>query len=309
MNWSARQGGADLRTGRRRGLATAGDSLAGVAGKIVGKIVGCCALLLVVGTTAAVLGGTAEAMQLTPGQKAEMKLHYEKATRAYDVQKYTEAVDEYQKAYEIGGDPAMLYNVAQSYRLADQLSEALRFYRRYLQRSPNARNREDVERKIADLEKTVEDRRKAAAAATAPPPVAPPPPVTPPVTPPETPVVEEGGGGARIAGIVIASIGGAALVGAAITGKLAQSKGEELSDASGKGKTFDPSLESSGKLLDKVAIASVIGGGALAITGVILILVSGSGGGGGGEQHASALPMVTPVLGSGLVGAGAVVRF
>jgi tetratricopeptide (TPR) repeat protein len=140
-------------------------------------------------------------MQLTPVQKQEMKQHYEKATRAYDVQKYSEAVEEYQKAYEIGGDPAMLYNVAQSYRLSDQLPEALRFYRRYLQRSPNARNREDVERKISDLERTLEERRKAAAAVPPPPP--PEPVVVPPPPPPKP--VKTGGGGKRIAGIVLGS--------------------------------------------------------------------------------------------------------
>ena len=83
----------------------------------------------------------ARAMQLSPQQKLEMKSHYEKATRAYDVGKYQEAIEEYQKAYEIGGDPPMLYNIAQAYRLNDQPGEAVRFYRRYLQRSPNARNR------------------------------------------------------------------------------------------------------------------------------------------------------------------------
>jgi len=74
--------------------------------------------------------------------------------------KYQEAIEEYQKAYEIGGDAAMIYNIAQAYRLSDQLSEAIRFYRRYLQRSPNAPNREIVERRIAELEKVVDERKK-----------------------------------------------------------------------------------------------------------------------------------------------------
>jgi hypothetical protein len=251
-------------------------------------------------------------MQLSPAQKAEMKQHYEKATRAYDVQKYGEAVDEYQKAYEIGGDPAMLYNVAQSYRLNDQLQEALRFYRRYLQRSPNARNREDVERKIADLERTVEERRKAAAATPAP---TPPPPVVTPVTPPaEVPVQYEGGGGLRVAGIVVASVGVAGLITAAVTGKMAADKGDQLSADSRKGMVvFDPSIESSGKTLNTVMIVSAIAGGAAAVTGAILIIVSSVGGGGGnsgGEQPpATARTTVGPLFGGGVVGATAAVRF
>ena len=98
---------------------------------------------------------------MTQAQKDEVKLHYQRATRAYDLQKYTEAIDEYQKAYEISGDPPMLYNIAQAYRLADQPGEAVRYYRRFLQRMPNARNRDDVERKIADQEKLAEQRKKA----------------------------------------------------------------------------------------------------------------------------------------------------
>src|SRR5204863_8139914 len=95
----------------------------------------------------------ARAADLSPQQKQEMRVLYDKATRAYDVGKYAEAIEEYQKAYEIGGDPPMLYNIAQAYRLNNQPTEAVRFYKRYLQRAPNARNREDVERTIAEQEK------------------------------------------------------------------------------------------------------------------------------------------------------------
>ena len=131
--------------------------------------------------------------QMTQAQKDEVKLHYQRATRAYDLQKYTEAIDEYQKAYEISGDPPMLYNIAQAYRLADQPREAAHYYRRFLQRMPNAKNRDDVERKIADQEKLAEQRKKVEPVAPPPPPTKPPPivevkpPVEPPVTPPHAP--------------------------------------------------------------------------------------------------------------------------
>jgi tetratricopeptide (TPR) repeat protein len=251
-------------------------------------------------------GGQAFAMQLTPVQKQEMKLHYEKATRAYDVQKYSEAVDEYQKAYEIGGDPAMLYNVAQSYRLADQPSDALRFYRRYLQRSPNARNREDVERKIAEMEKIVDARRKAAAAV--PPPAAPEPVV---VVAPLKKYKTNSTSGLRVAGIVVASLGGAGLVTAAITGKLARDKSDQVTKASTNHETFDQNVESNGKTLNTVMIVSAVAGGAMLVTGVVFILLSG--GGGTEERQASLSPSVSPtfspVLGPGIMGAVATVRF
>jgi len=250
----------------------------------------------------AVASGDAHAMQLSPPQRTEMKQHYDKATRAYDIQKYTEAVEEYQKAYEIGGDPAMLYNVAQSYRLNDQLPDAIRFYRRYLQRSPNARNRDDVERKISELEKTVDERRKMAAAipvvvapvapvAVAPAPAAPP------------PQVEGSSSGRMVVGIVIASIGAAGLITCAITGKLASDKSDEVSHVTMWGDSA-ASADSDGKRLEKIQIVSAIVGGAALLAGAVLIITSLPG---SSSDHQASL--FTPVLGPGIMGAAATVRF
>src|SRR6266496_3989928 len=148
------------------------------------------ALAAVVAGVALMAAARPARAQMTQVQKDEVKLHYQRATRAYDLQKYTEAIDEYQKAYEISGDPPMLYNIAQAYRLADQPGQAAQYYRRFLQRMPNARNREDVERKIADQEKLADQRKKLEP--VAPPPTAPtkPPPIVevkPPVEVPVTP--------------------------------------------------------------------------------------------------------------------------
>ena len=272
-------------------------------------------LACVVGIVVALAAGGAHA-QLTADQKQEMRQHYEKATRAYDIEKYGEAVDEYQKAYEIGGDPAMLYNIAQAYRLNKQAPDALHFYRRYLQRSPNARNREDVERKIADLEQSIEAKRKAdeAAAAAArlraPPPVKPAPqpavfaaPKVVTVAPAPAP---EGVNGMRVAGIVVTSVGAAALITSGITGYLAGKKGDDLTNASKNGGTFNPSVESSGKTLNTVAIATVIGGGVMAVVGTVLIVVSGKG---DGEATAAKPVALAPIIGAGTVGASAAQTF
>ena len=291
----------------------------------------------------------ARAADLTPAQKLEMKQLYEKATRAYDVGKYNEAIEEYQKAYELGGDPPMLYNIAQAYRLNDQPAEALRFYRRYLQRAPNARNREDVERKIAEVEKTVEERRKAAAAATPPPlpappvattpaptptpaPVGPPAPTNGPTTTPSTalgtetpgvtataPPVEEGSGRTlKIVGWSSVGVGVLCGAGALITGLMARSKGQDLTNMSNAGLVFDPNVEHSGKVLNNVTIGLGIAGGVFAVAGAVLVVVGSSGSGEsaapapeGTTPPAPSSPsaMVAPWIGSGLVGAGAAFRF
>src|SRR5450432_2840056 len=172
--------------------------------RLADSLLRCLRLVVMAVVLLSALSQAARAAELTPAQKLEMKQLYERATRAYDVGKYNEAIEEYQKAYEIGGDPPMLYNIAQAYRLNDQPGEALRFYRRYLQPAPSARNREDVERKIADLEKSVEEKRKAQAAATPPlvtaPPAVPAPataatsPVGPPAPVPPAPAPGETGG-------------------------------------------------------------------------------------------------------------------
>jgi hypothetical protein len=269
----------------------------------------------------------AVAMQLSPQQKQDVRVHYERATRAYDLNKYQEAVDEYQKVYEIDGDPVMLYNIGQAYRLNDQPQESIHFYRRYLQRSPEARNRDDVNRKIVNLEKLIEDPRKAAAALTPPPPsaklpaevpaetpaaVVPPPVATavvvvPPPVPPSK--------ARRGVGWTMVGLGVAADVVAIIEGVRAKNFGDELTKDSmqqNPAMTFDPSIESNGKTANLIAIVSGIAGTAVAITGAIVLITNGSSGASRPETTAPAETVsmrFTPWVGPGLVGGGMGLRF
>jgi len=288
------------------------------------------------------LAGTnvARAGELTPAQKQEVRQHYEKASRAYDVQKFGEAIEEYQKTYEISGDPAMLFNVAQAYRLNGQPQEAVYYYRRYLERSPAASNRAATEQKIADLEKTLAEA-KAAPAAGAPPPAAPPPPmgttparppaatsaapaaaataVAPPPAsfpPPNLVTVEPEGDhhGRRVASVVLLAVGGVGLLTAAVTGKLAANKGDNLTYASNLKGTFDPETERAGKRLDNVAVVSVVVGAAASIAGGVLFLLSRSpssdeSSAARSATTASSLPRVGPLVGAGAYGASAALSF
>jgi tetratricopeptide (TPR) repeat protein len=265
---------------------------------------------------AVLASGRTHAMQLLPAQKAEMKSHYEKATRAYDLGKYQEAVDEYQKAYEIGGDPPMLYNIGQAYRLNDQPAEAIRFYRRYLQRSPNARNREDVERKITDLEKLIDERRKAAAAVTPPPVSTTPPPVVtvtpPPVTPPPPPLVvppspEPPSRARQVVGWSMIGAGVIAGGVAIFEGLRAKQKGDQLTTDSNKDShpVFDPSVESAGQTANLATIVLGISGTALAITGAVILMTGGSD----APPTQTARVSFTPWVSGGLFGGGARLQF
>lgn len=89
---------------------------------------------------------------------AAAREHYQKATAFFDLGKYQEAIKEFEAAYEAKNDPAFLYNLAQAHRLAGNPEQALRFYRTYLRRNPNPPNRADIDDRIKQLEKLVEQK-------------------------------------------------------------------------------------------------------------------------------------------------------
>src|SRR5262245_12068524 len=90
--------------------------------------------------------------------RALAREHYQRGTKAFDLGFYEQAIREYTAAYQAVDDPAILYNLGQANRLAGHHQDAARFYRIYLTKVPRAGNREDVEHKIAELDKTVEQQ-------------------------------------------------------------------------------------------------------------------------------------------------------
>ncbi|HXJ22576.1 MAG TPA: tetratricopeptide repeat protein [Polyangia bacterium] len=289
---------------------------------------------LLLGLVAAFASGRSAHAQLTPQQKQEIHQHYDRATRAYDLGKYSEAVDEYQKVYEIDGDPVMLYNIAQAYRLNDQPQEAVHFYRRYLQRAPEARNRDDVERKIAAQEKLIDDKRKAAAAVQpppavtpAPPPkpkveaveVPPPPPPPPPVVPIPTPPPPPEGPSTtrRIVGWSMIGAGVAADVVAIIEGIRAKNRSDQLSQITESNQGYyNPSIYSEGHTANIVAIACGIAGTAVAVAGAVVLITGGSSSSNSSQTPAETPPADSgsnvsfmPWIGPGLAGGGLGLRF
>jgi tetratricopeptide (TPR) repeat protein len=104
----------------------------------------------------------------------------------YKLEKYSNAIGEYEQAYLAKSDPSFLYNIAQCHRLMGQNAEALNFYRRFLRDAPNAPNRPVAEKHIKDLEDashaTLEPPPVAAAPSAPPPPPAAPSPATSPAS-------------------------------------------------------------------------------------------------------------------------------
>jgi tetratricopeptide (TPR) repeat protein len=89
--------------------------------------------------------------------------HYQKGTTLYELSKFGEAAAEYEEAYKAKPDPALLFNIGQAYRLAGKPEAALRSYRSYLHKLPDASNRVEVEAHIERLQKAIDEQAKAAA--------------------------------------------------------------------------------------------------------------------------------------------------
>src|SRR5258706_8197597 len=78
--------------------------------------------------------------------------HYRKATKAYELGLFDEAIREFNEAYKAKDDPTILFNLAQSHRQAGHRAEALRLYRMYLMKVPSTANRREIEALITSLQ-------------------------------------------------------------------------------------------------------------------------------------------------------------
>lgn len=146
------------------------------------------------GVVACLLAATASAAE-------DPKKLFESATAEFNLGHYEKAASMYEDVYKITLEPVLLYNIAQARRLGGDLEKAIFFYKGYLRAQPQAKNRLEVQRRIADLEVAVEAKKRsqerppnapvtaegqpatAAPTTEAPPPVSPPSGAEPPTAP------------------------------------------------------------------------------------------------------------------------------
>jgi tetratricopeptide (TPR) repeat protein len=131
--------------------------------------------------TLSLLVASAAWAQAKPDSKVAAKEHYARGTSYYDLGRYDDAIKEFEAAYHLKNDPAFLYNLAQSYRLAGNEERALHFYKTYLRYVPKAPKRAEIEDRIAALERQMATESKAT---TTPPPAGTTPPPTGTTPPP-----------------------------------------------------------------------------------------------------------------------------
>lgn len=103
----------------------------------------------------------ARAADSSDDKTAQARALSQEATAHYAVGEFIQAAEKYQAAYKLKADPALLYNAAQSYRLAGKNDKALLLYKNYVMFYPNARNVPNVQQQIAKLQEAIAAQEKA----------------------------------------------------------------------------------------------------------------------------------------------------
>jgi tetratricopeptide (TPR) repeat protein len=89
---------------------------------------------------------------VTAHAEDDAKDHYKRGFAAYGLGHYAEAAREYEKAFALDPDGALLFDAAQAHRLANNNRRALELYENYLRLfGDNAKNRDEVLHKIEQI--------------------------------------------------------------------------------------------------------------------------------------------------------------
>jgi tetratricopeptide (TPR) repeat protein len=89
-------------------------------------------------------------MAMAQSEPTRARSLYEEARKYFEASQYKEALALFQESYTLSEEPTLLFNIGQCYRLQQQCKEANNSFRRFLQKIPDAPNRAQVERLIAE---------------------------------------------------------------------------------------------------------------------------------------------------------------
>jgi len=85
---------------------------------------------------------------------------FETATAEFNLGHYEKAAGMYEEIYKVTLEPVLLYNIAQAHRLGGDFDKAIFFYKGYLRAQPQAKNKNEVQKRIAELELAIEAKRR-----------------------------------------------------------------------------------------------------------------------------------------------------
>src|SRR6478752_7639178 len=95
---------------------------------------------------------------------------FESGSRHYDLREYAPALEDFKEVFRLTGDPALLFNIGQCHRLLEQYADAQAAYKRFLFRSPDSPVRAEVEARIVQIQKILDQPKPAPVIDPAPPP-------------------------------------------------------------------------------------------------------------------------------------------
>jgi Tetratricopeptide repeat len=104
-----------------------------------------------------VLAGTAHAADPT---LEEARQHAAKAKVHYDLGEFEKAAEEYILVYRLRPLPALLFNIAQSYRQGAQYDKAKQFYRAYLRENPDPQTTAAVKKALKEIDELLAKEKK-----------------------------------------------------------------------------------------------------------------------------------------------------
>jgi hypothetical protein len=146
---SVESGGATLdEVGTEQEVHAAREFPTAIARRLVGQLVASPRLMAFARERAPAAAPAAPASDAV----ASARQHTQQGTAFYNLDRFSEALAEYQAAYLAAPDPALLFNIAQCHRRMGNRAEASDYYRKYLRSAPQAPNRAEVERRLQELE-------------------------------------------------------------------------------------------------------------------------------------------------------------
>jgi len=96
----------------------------------------------------------------TSANLEEARQHAAKAKVHYDLGEFEKAAEEYILVYRLRPLPALLFNIAQSYRQAGQYEKAKQFYRAYLRENPDPQSGAAVKKALKEIDELLAKEKK-----------------------------------------------------------------------------------------------------------------------------------------------------
>lgn len=214
-------------------------------------------------------------------KKAKAKALYEQGLSAYNLGNFDEAIKVFSEAYALSAAPGLLFNIAQSHRLKKDYERATYFYQTYLRLKPDASNRPDVEARLAEMAKLIEEQKemeRRPPAGTVTPDGQQQNTTTTTTTIAPVPQVDKAPDPDALAkaqklqtiGLITAGGGGVLLVTGFVFGALASSAESDLNELSTSGGTWSAAHQNrydAGRRNNRIAIVSLALGGVALVTG------------------------------------------